>query len=441
MHHRAARAATVAGVSIFCGWLLYLALCDFLVGALADEQVRMAEDATAASFITAPFKDDRVGLNADTLAAVARFFPNSPRLHTRLAGIRSYKAHEDLSVAEYHARRAIRLSPHDYRPRLQLAYIQEFTQNLPAAEQATREALRLAPGYMELHWLLGSLLAERKNFSESLQEFRTAATGDGAYLQPVLNRVWKDWAGNAEAVRAVTPDDPKDRRAVALFLLEHSRPLESAAMFRQIDREALLRDRDTGAYLNNLIRAGHVGLARDLWRTLMHSAQTPEEHPNYIWNGGFESDILVDFAQFDWSIQPSDYARVSIDNTTAHTGKRSLRLDFNGRETTRLEDEIQQLTVVHPGTRYRLQYYVKTEHLAAPEGPRVAVSDTISKQWTAASSPASIGSRDWELRTLEFAAPSSTVIVAVKQRPRFSYEDPTHGTVWFDDFEIREVSR
>jgi len=34
---------------------------------------------------------------------------------------------------------------------------------------------------------------------------------------------------------------------------------------------------------------------------------------NLIWNGGFESDILLDFAQFDWSIRPSDYAQISID--------------------------------------------------------------------------------------------------------------------------------
>ena len=262
------------------------------------------------------------------------------------------------------------------------------------------------------------------------------------YLQPVLKRVWKDWAGDVQAVRAVTPDNPKDQLAVARFLLEHSGLLESAAIFREIDREALLHDRDTGTYLNNLIAAGHVALARDLWWTLINPfVETAGQNPNLIWNGGFESDILVDFAQFDWSIQPSDYARVSIDTTTAHIGKRSLRLDFNGRETTRLENEIKQLTLVHPGTRYHLQYYVKTEHLTAPEGPRVVVSGAASAQWIAASPPAFPGSGDWELRTLEFAPPSPAVVVAVKQRPRFSYEDPTNGTVWFDDFEIREIHR
>ena len=44
-----------------------------------------------------------------------------------------------------------------------------------------------------------------------------------------------------------------------------------------------------------------------------------------------------------------------VNNTgIAHTGKRSLRIDFLEHETTRLEDEIKQLLVLRRGARYRL---------------------------------------------------------------------------------------
>ncbi len=429
-----ARAATIGGVIALCVWLLYVALCDFLVGALADEHVRMTADATPAAFITAPFADERVGVNPEVLAAAARYFPNSPRLHMRLAEIRRYRTEDDLRTAEFHAMRAIRLSPHDYRPRLILASILEFKGDLDAAEESAREALKLAPSDAGSHWQLASLRLSRGNLPGSLAEFRAAGAGEAA-----LKLVWSE-SENVDDLRAITPDNPKDQLRLARFLLDQSRPLESAAIFRQIDRVVLLGDRESSQYLNSFIAAGHVTLARDLWCGLvcLHG-EAPGDTTNLIWNGGFESNILLDFAQFDWSIQPSNYARISIDGNIAHTGKRSLRIDFTGRETTRLEDEIKQLILVRPGARYRLQYYVKTERLSAPEGPRVVVSGMTSRERIAASDPVPAGSRDWQQGTLEFSASSPALIVAIQQLPRFSYEDPTHGTVWFDDFKIQQV--
>ena len=258
-------------------------------------------------------------------------------------------------------------------------------------------------------------------------------------MQEALKLVWSKSGKYVDAVR-VTPDNPKDKLALARFLLEQSRPSESAAVFREIGRQALLSDREAAQYLNRLISTGHAALAHDLWCALLQrDGDGPEESTDRIWNGGFESDILVDFAQFDWSIQPSNYARISIDSRTSHTGRRSLSIDFIGRETTRLEGEIQQRVLLRPDARYRLQYYTKTQDLVAPEGPRVVVSGTTWQQWIAASEPARAGSSDWRRVTVEFFTSSPAVIVTIQQKPRYSYEDPTHGTVWFDDFELEEI--
>src|SRR5436309_11494802 len=156
--HAAARVTATAVVISLCGSLLYVTLCDFLVGALTDERIRVTVDAPPASFITAPFKDERVGINPDVLATVARHFPNSPSLHLSLAQL---EREDDWRAAEFHAKRAIDLSPYDYRPRLLLAGIQENQQNLPAAEESVRAALKLAPGNLEGHWQLGTLLLRK----------------------------------------------------------------------------------------------------------------------------------------------------------------------------------------------------------------------------------------------------------------------------------------
>jgi tetratricopeptide (TPR) repeat protein len=445
LNRRRTRMTVIGATTLTCGSLLYLTICNFVVGALTDHRIKSSPDSAPLSFITAPFTDDRVGINPDVLASAGRFFRDSPRLHMRLAEVQ-ISSDQDWSAADFHARQAVRFSPHDYRPRLMLALIQEANNDLQGEEESVRIALRLAPGNLEAHWLLGNLLVNTERLSESYEHFRAAGSGDAAYFDAALQRIWnvsdvKVSAVNLDALWAITPENGKDRLTLARFLLESQHPLESAAVFRKIGRDALITNAESGRYLDRLIAAGNVALAHELWSALTDRTDNPEEQArNLVSNGSFEADILVDFAQFDWSIQPSNHARISLDRKNAHSGNRSLRIDFIGHETTQLDEEIQQLILVKPGARYRLEFDVKTENLEAPDGPRVVLTATNSPEWIAASSPAPSGSNEWQHHRVEFSTSGTALVVAIKQRPRFSYEDPTYGTVWFDDFEIREVN-
>jgi tetratricopeptide (TPR) repeat protein len=433
----ASAAAMVGAVMGLCAGLLYVAISQFVLGSLIEAPGNIVTDAPATPLLIAPFTRD--GVSERTLEAAVRYFPNSSRLQMRLAQFGTYEPGAGSRPAELHAALATRLSPHDYRPRLLLASIQHYEKNLQAAEQSAREALRLAPSDAGSLWELASVLLERGDMQGALKEFRSAASVDESSFQTALDVIWRESGKSVDAVRAITPNTPKDKLELARFLLKESRQIESAAVFGQIDPSALLRDRDAAQYLNSLIAAGHATLAWNLWLHLVDKGEEESEDANFIWNGGFETDIPLDFAQFDWSIQPSDYARISIDGATAHRGKRSLRVDFLGRDTTRLEDEIKQLVIVYPGRRYRLSYYARTQDLSTPEGPRVTVSTPNSREWIAASDPAKPGSTEWQRREFEFKSASPVLVVAITQRPRFSYEDPTRGVVWFDDFEVREI--
>ena len=100
--------------------------------------------------------------------------------------------------------------------------------------------------------------------------------------------------------------------------------------------------------------------------------------------------------------------------------------------------------VLRPGARYTLEFFVKTDGLESPEGPRVVVTDRASSNWIAASEPIAQRSHDWQRMTVEFVAPQnssgemSAVVVSIKRKPRFSYDEPTRGTAWFDDFSMNE---
>jgi hypothetical protein len=49
-------------------------------------------------------------------------------------------------------------------------------------------------------------------------------------------------------------------------------------------------------------------------------------------------------------------------------------------------------------------------------------------------------SDDWQKLTVSFVAPANqaAVTLAIVRIPKFSYDDPTRGTIWFDDFTLVE---
>src|SRR5205823_5024832 len=107
-----------------------------------------------------------------------------------------------------------------------------------------------------------------------------------------------------------------------------------------------------------------------------------------------------------------------------HSGGRSLKIEFAGRDTTTLGDEIRQLVVVRPGAHYRIECYIKSDNLVTPEGPRVVVADR-SGNWLAASDALAEGTSDWKLVSFSFVAPTvaeaaSAVYVSVKRKPKYA---------------------
>jgi hypothetical protein len=157
-----------------------------------------------------------------------------------------------------------------------------------------------------------------------------------------------------------------------------------------------------------------------------------------LWNGGFEVDAVEGLNQFNWTIRPDKFAWIAIDRSVARTGGRSLKVVFSGLDTTTLRDQVQQTIVLRPGSGYRLECYARAKDLITPEGPRIAVIGQGGL--VGASDPVSADSDDWQKLTISFVAPANqaAATLAILRTPRFSYDDPTRGTIWFDDFTLVE---
>lgn len=383
------------------------------------------------------------GVNAKQpdLARAAQHFPNSARLQAQLATITLARALEDetsLAQAESDATRAVQLSPHNAKFRLLLAATQSVSGDLAAQEEHLRAAVALAPHYPLMRWQLANLLVRAGKTTESLAEFRQAVTTKPALLAATLELLWEVSAGRSEILSQAAGARAQNRLRLAQFLLQQGRPAEAAQVFNQIEQPAKLSAPETAEFLNQLLDGGQPELARRLWGTLLgeHS-----EIVSLIWNGGFEAERAPGLAQFDWQLRHSEYARVSIEQNFARSGARALRVDFYGRDTTKLTDEVQQLVVLRPGARYRLECYAKAVRLVTPEGPRLVVRARATGQVAAATPAVSAELQDWQRLAVEFSTPADQTIfwVALQRIPKFSYDAPTQGTIWFDDCILVEV--
>jgi tetratricopeptide (TPR) repeat protein len=337
--------------------------------------------------------------------------------------------------AVYYAARAVALAPHNYEFRILLAAAKELRGDLAEAEVELRAALKLAPHLVTVHWRLANLLLREEKLDQAGPEFRLASEADPELLTPTLNLLWQASDGKIETLNAAVGAAPKPQLALAQFLVEREKFEEAVKIANSLDRRAVLNLPESGKLLDSLISAGRIDLASELWRTLSGA-----ETQSLMWNEGFETPIRSNLAQFDWNLSQSKYAKIWITTATARTGQRSLKISYNGIDTTTLDNEIRQLIKARPGARYALTCYVKAERLVTPGGPQVVVTSQGSATPIAASAAIEAGSYDWRILTTDFIAPSNAhaMIIAIKQTPQFSYVDPTSGTVWFDDFVLTE---
>jgi len=398
-------------------------------------------------FVTRSLTDLRVPANREALELAAAYFPGSPRINARL-GEAELNLVEDreaaLAQADSHLARAIIESPFEYNFRLLQASVREARGDRAGAEQSLRTAVALAPGHTDTHWRLANLLVRAGKADQAIEEFRIATASRPLLLPGAFELVWNVSRGSVEKVSALVGKEALPQLALAHFLLRKSKADEAVSLFSRTEPKARLASPDaatlSAAFISALIEAGRGGVAQKIWlETLGFNS---DEWHLLLCDGSFEDEIPAWFDQFAWHLGRSEYARIGVSQSDdvatreARTGNKSLRIDFAGRDTTKLSGEITHLIPVEPGAQYHLECYARTQKLETPEGPRVAVLN--GSESVAESAPVAAGSHDWQRVEFDFTAPvnARSLQVSIRRIPKFSYDDPSRGTVWFDDFKV-----
>lgn len=396
-------------------------------------------------FIVRSLTDRRAPANRAALELAASFFPASPRLNARIgqAELAVTEDHTEAARrADVYIARAIAHSPFEYRYHLLQATIRESLGDRAAAESALRTAVSLAPGYTDVRWRLANLLVRNGKPDEARNEFRTITSAQPALLPNALALRWQLSGGRTEALSDITGPDVFSQLTLAQFLLARAQTEAALTIFRRTDQKArLASDAETtlsAAFINDLLQAGRV---EDAWSCWQETAAPG--CAGRLCDGGFEAEFPSVFAQFAWQIGRSEYARiiVSDDATQVRSGQHVLRIDFTGRDTTRLDREVRHPLVLLPGTSYRLTGYVRTHNLSTPAGPRLAI---VTQTGTVAeTAPIASGTNDWQPLELTFIVPAGQpgLELIIRRVPQFAWDEPTRGTIWLDDFQLEEIAK
>jgi tetratricopeptide (TPR) repeat protein len=177
-----------------------------------------------------------------------------------------------------------------------------------------------------------------------------------------------------------------------------------------------------------LMRNRQDSKALDVWNAWL-PAEAGYEAGNRIYNPGFEREPSG--TGFDWSIAPMTGMTERLDPAISHSGRSSLRFDFNGSGNPDVVLLSQHVWI--PAGRYRLSGWVRTRNIAGDRG--------FTMSLLGASTGEIAGDRDWTRidAIVDVRGSGAAGEVQFVRHRSWRFDGNLAGTVWLDDVELRRI--
>jgi len=258
----------------------------------------------------------------------------------------------------------------------------------------------------------------------------------------VFNLAWEVFGADAEAIKQATCPSPEAVAQLSSYLMGRQKIDDAIRVWVSLSPAEKKEQREVGEQLGiALIAFKRYRSALEVLRDIRAGEAQPSL--GQFLNGGFETDPgQISVSEFGWLIRTAPQAQVAIDENRPHTGSRSLRVTF--RAPTKLDQiNVSQLVVVAPDTRYRLEFYARTQELRSASTPFIQVLDAADSSLLATSEPLPSGTSDWRLFAFDFKTKPGSEGVLVRIIRAGCGADPVcpiFGTVWYDDFNLQSIT-
>jgi tetratricopeptide (TPR) repeat protein len=407
------------------GWLLEarivllvvtLAVAGFYLRAASRSYraLRLAEDTTPQS-----------------LKAALQLEPSNAEFHYR-SGRYSLLAQDFPSaVADFQA--AIALNPYDARYWLDLASANLASDDLPGTQRALARAMDVDPTTPEVVWQAANYELVQGNTDQAVRRFHDLVEHDADSLLAVLNVCWRATRDPELIAEKVLPARADSHFTFIRFLGTKHEPEAADKVWRHlIALKQPFPVQLAFPYFDYLLSQGEAARVSEAWEQLATAdpdlrAYVPAD--DQIVNGGFELDLLN--GGLDWRYLPKSGVTAIIDINRAHSGKRSLAINFTGAP----EDAgVYQFVPVRANTHYEFSGFMMAEDLETVSPPRFSLLGMRENRPYVLSEGVS-SSGGWQQLEGEFTTgpEDDLLLLRVVRSPS---QRLIRGKVWVDDVKL-----
>lgn len=380
------------------------------------------------------------GETPEGLARAEYLEPYNPKYPYLLAHYWHYSLQRhDLGQAMAYYHRALALSPHSAKIWMDLAAAREESGELEKAQEAYAAAVVHYPASAEVAWQYGNFLLRQGDFANAFANISRAVKIDHTLATAAISTCWRA-NPDIELIldRALPELRPVYLDAMQFLTNERAANAALAVWKRLIQIGGKLELSESFALIDVLVEQDRIEEARRIWQASLVQAGVAESSyfdGSVIWDGGFEGNFID--GGFGWRKIDSPEIRFDFDEEIKHSGNRSLRVTFDGRENLNFY-HLSQRVPVDPQTTYELSAYLRTEEITTNNGLRLAVSDPRGLM-AGDMTPQLTGTQPWTNVKLSFTTDAETHVVTVTLiRIRSEkFDNKLAGTVWIDDVSLK----
>ena len=340
--------------------------------------------------------------------------------------------------------KSLEIDPHATSAWLELAATYESEGDDVAARNAFLNAKKTYPLSAEVSWRYGNFLLRQGELEPAYVETRRSVEADPGRAAEAFSRCLRVEPDANVLLDRVLPANSAVYMAV-MGDLAQDRQIENALKVwaRIVAMHPKIALHDAFQLVMELRTAGRASEAHKVWEQAVELAglaglEGPKN--SMVWDGGFESDVTGE--AYAWRFERSSRsAQIGFDSQEQHSGKRSLRVSFDGSSDVAFYD-VCQTVPTEAGTAYELSAWMKSKDLTTDQGVRIELRPGIPG--TNGTSTADVrGTQPWTRFATVWpgAKENQETQICLRRNASDQEDNKIRGTAWVDDVALTPVPK
>jgi hypothetical protein len=381
--------------------------------------------------------------NSDRMQRAAHLEPDNAAYWYRLGLYEKWNFEQhDLGRIVGYFEQATKANPRSDTDWMDLADAYEALGQTERARDAFEKAESVHPMSSDVAWRYANFLLRLGEYPEAFAEMRRALLSDPGLTIKAVSECSRASNDLPKTLTEVLPSQGQYYLTAMDYLVSQHQIDAAITMWNQL--LALKQGsqmQQVVPLINELIGEQRVVEALDVWRQALEATSWPRDQggaSSAVFNGGFEHDLLN--GAFDWREDPISGAAFLSDVGVVHTGRRAVRITFDGSANVDFQN-LRQLCPVEPSRHYHFAAYTRLEEISTDSGIRFALYDTFHPAALQILTPNWVGSRPWSLVEADLVTGPETHLLTISLRrlPSWRFDNKLRGTVWVDDVSLVPV--